>query len=113
MKKCICLSFLIVLFAGFVVSSTYAEILVWDPSTGTVDGYRIHYGTSQNNFDNSVDVGDANEYSLDLLPLAENVTYYFVVTAINQAGESDHSNMVSFTPGDTTPPAPPSDLVAN
>ena len=106
------MSLFIALISGLLMSA-YAEILVWDPSTGTVDGYRIHYGTSQNNFDNSVDVGNVTEYSLDSLSLAENVTYYYVVTAFNEAGDSDRSNVVSFTPGDTTPPSPPAGLVAN
>ena len=103
---------IIFVLIGFT-SQALAERLVWDPSSGEVDGYKVHYGTSSGNFTSSIDVGNVTDYSLDLLSLAENTTYYFTVTAYNSAGDSSYSNIVSFTPGDTTPPLPPVGLQAN
>jgi hypothetical protein len=106
-------SLLIALTMFFVMISVgSAATLVWDASTGTVDGYRVHYGTSPTNHPNTVDVGSTTQYSIDSLPLSENTQYYFCVSAYNTAGESDPCAPVAYTPADTTPPTPPVGLVA-
>lgn len=84
-----------------------AATLVWDASSGTVEGYRVHYGTSSGNPSSSVDVGSTTQYDLNNLPLSEGVTYYICVSAYNTAGESQPCAPVAFTPGDNTPPLPP------
>jgi hypothetical protein len=101
---------LITFYAFISVGS--AATLVWDASTGTVDGYNVYYGTSAISPSESVNVGNVTQYSIDSLPLSENVQYYFCVSAYNTAGESDPCAPVAYTPGDTTPPQPPVGLVA-
>jgi len=93
-------------------SSSWAATLVWDPSRGVVDGYKVYWGTSRNNPSDSIDVGPRAAYHLDNLPLSEGVTYYISVSAYNSAGESPRCAPVVFTPGDNTPPAPPQGLSA-
>jgi len=101
---------LIMVFAA--ISTVPAATLVWDSSTGTVDGYTVYYGTSATNPSESVNVGNVTQYAIDSLPLSENVQYYFCVSAYNTAGESDPCAPVAYTPADTTPPTPPVGLEA-
>jgi len=107
--KTIILTLIIVFVAITFVS---AATLVWDPSSGTVDGYKVYYGTSATNPSKSVNVGDVTQYPVDSLPLSENVQYYICVSAYNTAGESAPCAPVAYTPADTTPPTPPVGLVA-
>ncbi len=90
-----------------------AETLVWDASSGQVDGYKVHWGASKSKQPNSRDVGNKTRYNLDKLPLSEGVTYYLSVSAYNEAGESPRCEPVAFIPGDNTPPAPPRGLLAD
>jgi hypothetical protein len=89
---------------------TWADsTLSWNVSDEVVTGYRIYYGTNQGGeYPEYLDAGNVTQYSLHTLPLTERQTYYFVVRAYNDVGESDNSNEVSWTAPDTTPPAPPS-----
>jgi hypothetical protein len=81
--------------------------LVWDPSTGEVNGYRIYYGLATGSYASNKDVGSVTEFPLANLPLQEKKTYYFTAKAYNGAGESAGSNEVSWTVPDRTPPAVP------
>ena len=78
--------------------------LAWDPSSGQVDGYRIYYGTTPGSHPTRVDVGNVTDYLVT--GLQEATTYYFVVRAFNQYGESGDSNEISWTApvNDATPP---------
>jgi len=94
--------------------SVFAEsTLVWDASSGEVQGYRIYYGMTQGQYDSSKDVGGMTQCSLFDLPLQEGNTYYFAVKAYNTAGESGPSNEVKWVVPDTSPPGPPQDLAWN
>ncbi len=64
----------------------------WDPSTDAT-GYRIHYGPNPSQYDNSFDVGNATQTSLDTL--GDCMTWYFAATAYNAAGESGYSEEVA------------------
>jgi len=86
--------------------------LVWDPSSGVVDGYKVYWGTSRNIPTESIDVGPRAAYNIDRLPLSEGVTYYISVSAYNSAGESARCAAVVYTLGDNTPPTPPVGLTA-
>lgn len=102
------ISFFITTAIVFLASSNIqAQTLVWDPSSGTVDGYKVHYGTSPSAQSNYRDAGNATQYNIDSLPLSEGVTYYISVSAYNSAGESEPCAPVVYTPGDNTPPTPP------
>ncbi|RPJ02782.1 MAG: fibronectin type III domain-containing protein [Chloroflexi bacterium] len=91
-----------------------AGTLMWNPSTGTVQGYKVYYGTtSKGPYTNSATAGTATSYALNNLPLQEKATYYFVLRAYNQAGESANSNEISHSVTDSTPPAPPKGVTAN
>jgi hypothetical protein len=91
-----------------------AEVtLAWDPnSEPDVAGYKLYYkisssgepydGTGATEGNSPIDVGNLTTYTL--YGLAENVAYFFVVTAYDDEGrESDYSNEVS-TDGPTSTP---------
>lgn len=99
------ISVLLIFLIG-VYSNALGATLSWTASTGEATGYKLYYGTSEGSYTQNVDVGDVTSYSTDPLPLTEGTPYYFVVTAYNSSGESGYSNMVSWTPADTTPPDP-------
>jgi len=74
-------------------------------------GYNVYYGTSSGRYSACVNVGNVTSYKID--NLTQGKTYYFIVTALDKAGnESADSAEVSATlPGaavsssaDTTPP---------
>jgi hypothetical protein len=71
--------------------------LEWDPNLEPdLGGYKLHYGTSSGIYTRSVDAG--NETTINVPELVSGFTYYFVVTAYNDAGvESPPSNEVVFT----------------
>ncbi len=68
--------------------------LAWDPSVGSVTGYKMHYGTTRDDYGYSVDVG--NSTSCTISGLQEGATYYFAVTAYNDIAESDYSNEITY-----------------
>jgi hypothetical protein len=91
-------------------SSAAAATLMWDSGGGLTDGYKVYYGTSASDPSQTIDVGNVTQYSIDHLPLNENVEYFFGVSAYNVTGESPRSQSVSYTPADNTPPSPPAGL---
>jgi hypothetical protein len=111
------ISIKVIVMAAVIACATVtlasATNLVWDASSGTVDGYKVYYGTNASNPSTSVDVGNSTQYNIDTLPLSENTQYFFCVSAYNTAGESNPCPPVAYTPADTTPPAPPIGLVAD
>ena len=100
------------IFFCAAVSFATAATLAWNASSGNVDGYKVHYGTTASNPSKSIDVGKATQYDIDKLPLNDNVEYFFCVSAYNAVGESDPCPPVAYTPADTTPPSPPVGLMA-
>jgi hypothetical protein len=113
---------LITLLIGFFVLTLLAphlsnaeSMLSWDAVTGDVQGYKIYYGTSSGSYIYSKDAGNVTQYPLANLSLEEGTTYYFVVRAYSDAGESENSNETSYavpSPGDTTPPLAPQGLTS-
>jgi hypothetical protein len=87
-----------------------ATTLTWNAPTTNSDGspltdlagYNLYYGTSSGNYTNTIRVGNATTYILNLSA----GSYYFVATAYNSLGvESSESNQVVKTVlVDTTPP---------
>ena len=74
--------------AGNVSSVT----LKWDASSKIL-GYRLYIGTRSQSYRQVADVGLLTTSMVS--DLAGDITYYFVVTAYNVAGESCPSNQVS------------------
>ena len=68
--------------------------MTWDPSSGSVTGYKVHYGSSSENYDHSVDVG--NYTSCTISGLQEGETYYFSATAYNAVDESNFSEELAY-----------------
>lgn len=97
----------VLMTVSLVPATAAAESLVWDASSGTVDGYVVYWGTRSNDRTNSRNVGNVTRYDLNNLPLTEGTPYYLCVSAYNTAGESQPCTPVVFTPGDNTPPLPP------
>jgi hypothetical protein len=88
-----------------VAMASGAATLTWTPPTQNVDGtsltdlagYRIYWGTSQNNLTNSTTVAGAGVSSA-LIEQLTPATYYFAVTAYDTVGnESAYSNVATKT----------------
>jgi hypothetical protein len=104
-----CQKFRIFFFSAFILLAVSAPAhsaqvtLAWDPNNQEdVSGYKIYWGTSQGNYENSVDVGDVTTYVVT--GLLSGQTYYFVATCYTASGtESGYSNMVSTRTPDGVP----------
>ena len=73
--------------------------LTWDANQDPdLKGYILYYGTASGSYTNSFDIGNQTQYSI--ADLQDRVTYYFAVTAYNDAGnESDYSEELPCTIG--------------
>jgi len=85
--------------------------IAWNANTESdLAAYNVYYGTSSGNYSACINVGTATSYRID--NLTQGKTYYFIVTALDKAGnESADSAEVSATipvaaasSADTTPP---------
>ncbi len=83
----------------------------WNANTETdLAGYNVYYGTSSGTYSACINVGNVTSYQI--ANLTQGTTYYFIVTALDNAGnESTDSDEVSATlplavvsSVDTTPP---------
>jgi len=58
--------------------------------------YKIYYGKSPDNLNNSIYVNDPELLTLEIVNLTSNTTYFFTITAINSFNvESSFSNITS------------------
>jgi hypothetical protein len=65
-------------------------------SLSEIAGYKIYYGTTQGNYNNSIDINDssATGHTFKDLPAG---THYFVITTKDTEGrESQHSTVVQI-----------------
>jgi hypothetical protein len=76
----------------------------WDANTeNDLAGYRVYYGLSAGKYENVITIGNATSQTIG--NLSGGSTYYFVITALDQAGnESRPSQELSVAiPADVTP----------
>ena len=108
--------FLQVLVAFIMTSMAFGgQIkLEWNAVPEPVSGYKLCYGLSHGNYTESYVAGKVN--TCTLTQLQDGQTYYIVVAAYNDMGQSAYSNEVSGVPvpdgGDTTPPGDVSGFTA-
>jgi len=97
-------SFLLLALSSLTLAAS-SVTLAWDPNPEPdIVGYRLHYGISSGQFTGTIEAG--NTTTATVTNLTAGSTWFFVVTAFNNAGfESPHSNEVSFTVPVTPPPA--------
>ena len=71
--------------------------IAWDANQESdLKGYVLYYGTSSGNYTSNIDVGNTTQYTVP--DLQNGATYYFAVTAYNQADlESDYSVELPYT----------------
>jgi hypothetical protein len=79
--------------------------LVWTEPAGTITGYKVFYGTTSTPTTQFGDILSASTLTVDVTSLTPGTLYYFAVKAVNQAGDSLPSNVLSATPY-TVPAAP-------
>ena len=101
-----CYLYIFMFFCMFCLSATLASAaersLKWNASSGSPAGYRIYYGTTQGSHPTRVEAGNLLEY---IVPgLEANTTYYFIVKAYNDAGESPDSNELVWNSSSLCPP---------
>jgi Fibronectin type III domain len=82
--------------AGESLPAPYSLTLEWNPSPSpAIVGCHLYYGTVSGEYTNTVVVGDVTTVTVS--GLSSGVTYYFVITAIDEDGqESDFSNEISY-----------------
>ncbi|UJF34210.1 X2-like carbohydrate binding domain-containing protein [Paenibacillus hexagrammi] len=79
--------------------------LSWSP-VETATGYKIYQSTTSNVYGPEIQSVAASVYSYDVTGLNNDTTYYYVVKAFNNDGESLYSNEVAATPRASVPEAP-------
>lgn len=83
--------------------------LGWSP-VGGATAYKIYQSVTSSTYGTEAVTVTGSIYGVDVTGLANGTTYYFVVTAMNEDGESAASNQISATPKSV--PAAPTDLNA-
>jgi hypothetical protein len=91
------LTLMLTLIPKYAISAQVS--IAWDPnSKENIDHYTVHYGTTSRDYDFDVDIGKSTNCTISGLDLNE--TYFFSVTASDDAGnESAYSNEVSTSIG--------------
>jgi YHS domain-containing protein len=99
-RLCVFLILLVALWLGGAASELFASQsaeLTWSPSSSeNIVAYQVFYGTQSRVYPNSITVSNVTEV---MVPgLAEGVTYYFAVSAIDSSGdESPPSSEAVYT----------------
>ena len=87
-------------------------ILSWGKVNGATE-YRIYWSTKAGVSKETGTMIPSVSSPYTHTGLTNGVTYYYVVTAVNQYGESAESNEVSATPSLATPPLPPASVATH
>ena len=95
---------------GLVAAAGSAQVsLTWNPSSGATSYNVKRARTSGGPYTQVTNTSASNDTDA---ALTNGTTYYYVVSALNSAGESANSSEVSATPMATPPPATPTGLTA-
>jgi prepilin-type N-terminal cleavage/methylation domain-containing protein len=87
-------------------------LVTWDPPiTGTVDFYRVRYGTAAGGNYTTVGADNVLSTSAGISGLTPGVQYYFEVLSVNINGQTP-SNVLPNTATNRTKPNPPASLTA-
>ena len=99
----IIVTFFFLLVSAIATHATQTVKLAWNANPETnIAGYRVYIGTSSGVHDQVVDAGDNT--IVQVSPLQEVTTYFFVVTAYNMEGfESMPSDEIAVTTFDSYP----------
>ena len=86
---------LFVFFTAITDTNAATVTLAWDQAASPdISGYKVYYGESSMNYQNSIDVGSSTSCSIS--GLQEGKTYYFAATSYNTNNlESDYSAAVA------------------
>jgi hypothetical protein len=69
--------------------------LAWDPSSSDVDGYRVFYREAGHAYSYYQPAWEGWETTCTIYGLDDEASYFFVVRAYNELGESGNSNEAS------------------
>ncbi|WP_438444182.1 polysaccharide lyase family 8 super-sandwich domain-containing protein [Gorillibacterium sp. sgz5001074] len=83
--------------------------LGWNPVAGA-SAYKVYQSVTSSTYGTEAATVTGSVYGANVAGLTNGTTYYFVVTAMNEDGESPASNQVSATPA--TVPEAPTNVVA-
>jgi len=98
--------------AGLTATAGDSQVaLAWNASSGA-SSYNVKRATTSGGPYTTIATG-VTTVSYNDTTAVNGTTYYYVVTAVNSAGESGNSNEASATPQPSLPPNAPTALVAN
>jgi hypothetical protein len=96
---------------GLAANAGNAQVsLSWNASAGATSYYVKRSTTSGGPY--TIIATNSSTSYVDT-SVVNGTTYFYVVSAVNSAGESANSSQVSATPQPASPPAPPTNLTAN
>lgn len=109
------IAFAVILVATLVWSATGSISVNWTDNTEPdLDHYNVYRSTVQGGPYVKVNVDNVSQSDFFDSGLPDSTTYYYVVTAVDLAGnESGYSDEAFATVTDLTPPAPPIGLIVN
>ena len=98
---------LLIFTAVHAEAQTVSVKLAWNPSAGNnIAGYYVYQGIASLTYTDEIDVGNVTTATVS--GLTPGVTYYFAVSAYDDAGlESTLSTEISYTPSLSTTSVPP------
>lgn len=107
MKKYLLIVLIFVIALNIYGANTYQAELRWEGAYdgGIPDGYKIYRSNESGVYGDAIaDIPEVNQKIFVDTGLVYSESYYYVVTAYNDIGESGYSNEVFFTVLEPNPP---------